>query len=471
MGLIEEKYNIYYINDKRIYVEDLSKTLMLENTIPYMFEYKDIRIYDSAWNRITLKILEAIDAINPKDSHELLELKYKWSNSPVFSEYQFSNFQPFKDIFLNTNHTAIHACMNIQLLLTTYGIPLEECKMHIRRHPQAEPKEVRDYYREITLNGYKKVLMLIGLSQKGIDTTINNMEIINKRFLAEVSKGFNDFYLFDDYYYFVNYKQKTLEYLNKRYYGTPYVDAAVRALGYLDVYYKNKKVFDDFNKIGLMLKNRESIDKEINYLFDQTSIKAISISKLISRLKIINSELMSSIAPYNANDSFYAIINSLFYKKYYFKKPFIALDSSISLSYDDLLMSYLYTQEEFTVSSVNKYADKMHFKRPDSYLTLLNDISDDYVQVSLDKCISKEKFLISNNDLELIKKEVSYYINSFGSINTKEYNGYSQLPKIEYNWNKYLLIGIIRTFLSDCFIIEPTSNSYDLTDYVIKIRE
>lgn len=41
MGMIEEKYNIYYLNDKRIYIEDLSKNLLLENTIPYMFEYKD----------------------------------------------------------------------------------------------------------------------------------------------------------------------------------------------------------------------------------------------------------------------------------------------------------------------------------------------------------------------------------------------------------------------------------------------
>ena len=61
MGIIEDKYSIYYINDKRYYVETMNKSLMLENTIPYMFEYKNIRIYDTAWNRITVKILEEID--------------------------------------------------------------------------------------------------------------------------------------------------------------------------------------------------------------------------------------------------------------------------------------------------------------------------------------------------------------------------------------------------------------------------
>jgi len=470
MGMIEEKYNIYYLNDRRIYIEDLSKKLLLENTIPYMFEYKDIRIYDSAWNRITLKILEAIDELNPMDSHKLLELQYKWSNSPVFSEYQYSNFQPFKDIYLNTNHTATHAGMNIQLLLTTYGIPLEECKMHIRRHPQAEPTEVREYCREITISGLKKVLMLAGLSQKSMDTTFGNMEVINKRFLSQVSKGFNDFYLFDDYNYFVNYKQKTLEYLNKKYYGTPYVGATVRGLRYLDIYYKNKKLFDNFEKIELLIKNKETFNNEICYLFEQSPIKAISIRKLMSRLKIINPEFMSQLTPFDNSDSFYALINALFCIKYYFKKPFIALDDKISLSYDDLIMSYLYTMNNFTVSIVNKYADKMHLKRPDSYLNLFKEISEDYVQVDVDKCVSRDVFLISDTDLNLIKKELVYYINSFGKINTKEYNGYSQLPKIGYLWNKHLIAGLIRTYFDSLFSIECTSNVYDLTDYIITLK-
>ncbi len=470
MGILEEKYDIYYINDKRYYVEAMNKSLILENTIPYMFEYKDIRIYDTAWNRITVKILEAIDALNPKSDEELLSLKYDWSNTVVFSRDKLTNFLPFKNIYLNTNHTAVHAGMNIQFLLSTYGIPLDECKMHIRRHPQSEPKEAKEYFKNITISGFKKVLMLIGLSQKGIDTIIGNIEIFNKKFLIEVSKGFNDFFLFDDYYYFVNYKQKTIDYINKKFYGTPYVEAAERGLGYLDVYYKNKKVFDTFNRVGLLIKNKECIDKEINYLFDQTPIKAISIKKLISRLKIINPELMTNIS-FHDSDSFYSLINSLFYKKYTFKKPFIAKDDSISLSYDDLIMSYIYTLDSFSVSSANKYFDKMHLKRPDSYLNLFNEISEDYVQIEVDTFISKESFSISDNDLNRIKNELSFYINSFGNINTENFNGYVQLPKLEYSWNKHLLIGIVRTYLKAAFDVEYTSNSYDLTDYIIKLIE
>lgn len=468
MGIIEDKYSIYYINDKRYYVETMNKSLMLENTIPYMFEYKNIRIYDTAWNRITVKILEEIDALNPKSEEELLSLKYDWSSTSVFSKDKLTNFLPFKNIYINTNHTAVHAGMNIQLLLKAYNIPLEECKIHIRRHPSAEPKEVRDYYRNITINGLKKVLMLIGLSQKSIETTIGNMDVINKKILSELSNGFTDFYLFDDYNYFVNYKVKTLEYVKNKYYGTPYVVAAEKGLRYLDIYYKHKKVFDTYSRVGYLMNNKEMIDKEINYLFNQSPIKAISVSKLISRLRIVNSDFMTTIKSFSNNDDFYALLNALFYKNYIFKKPFIAADDSITLSNDDLITSYAYSLDRFTIGDITKYSDKMHLKRRSSYLNMIIEISGDYIQVGPDAFVSKDSFSISDSDLDKIKNELSFYINSFGNINTDNYNGYTQLPKLEYQWNKHLLIGIVRTYLSSYFKGEYTSNFYDTTEYIIK---
>lgn len=90
---IEEKYNIVYQNNKRYYVFDMETSLpLLDNVVPYFFKYKDIEIYDSNWNRIAIKILEAIDKINPKTDEELLSIKYFWPNTPVFSKTKRTNF-------------------------------------------------------------------------------------------------------------------------------------------------------------------------------------------------------------------------------------------------------------------------------------------------------------------------------------------------------------------------------------------
>ena len=37
-------------------------------------------------------------------------------------------------------------------------------------------------------------------------------------------------------------------------------------------------------------------------------------------------------------------------------------------------------------------------------------------------------------------------------------------------WNKYLLIGIVRTFLNDELKIEYTEKAYNKTDFIITLR-
>ncbi|MBR5005992.1 MAG: hypothetical protein IKY07_02745, partial [Clostridia bacterium] len=83
-------------------------------------------------------------------------------------------------------------------------------------------------------------------SVKDISTVITNFEVINK-YLAQVSPGYNDFFLFDDYSYFVNYRIKVFEYLeDEKHYSS--ADRKYRiisnCLWYLDDYYRNKSFWD-----------------------------------------------------------------------------------------------------------------------------------------------------------------------------------------------------------------------------------
>lgn len=133
--------------------------------------------------------------------------------------------------------------MNIKLLLQAYNIPLSECKLYINRHPSSEPKEVREYFKNKTINGFKEYLSSKFLTVDNINTIINNFNVFNK-WLEKVSTGFNDFFLFNSLYYFQNYKNKTLEEINKKNYQSALSKAATRSLNYLEEYYKNKNFYD-----------------------------------------------------------------------------------------------------------------------------------------------------------------------------------------------------------------------------------
>jgi len=81
--------------------------------------------------------------------------------------------------------------------------------------------------------------------------------------------------------------------------------------------------------------------------------------------------------------------------------------------------------------------------------------------------ISKNTINISNENLLKIKNIISLLLNQ-NEIDTRTFKGYSLFPNINYMWNKYLLIGIIRTYFYQDFNVETTDNTYDSTDFIIR---
>lgn len=217
MENIYQKYNIEYIGGIRHYVVDLKeKEYSFENTVPYCINIYGEEIFDSSWKNIIEKIVVHIDKINPKTIDELLAIKNTWGKQAVFSQTAKANHIPFKGIYINANHTAVHAMWTIQLLLNEYAIDLDKCKFIIRRLPIAEPKEVREYerakaeqgFREFMVEKYKK-------SDEFIDAIIKTINLLNKKILSELTVGYNDLFLLENPQYYTNYSIKVIEHAKK----------------------------------------------------------------------------------------------------------------------------------------------------------------------------------------------------------------------------------------------------------------
>ena len=82
--------------------------------------------------------------------------------------------------------------------------------------------------------------------------------------------------------------------------------------------------------------------------------------------------------------------------------------------------------------------------------------------------VSKSKINISISNLQEIEKMLSLIFSRFEEIDADKFSGYAMLPKLSYRWNKYLLVGIIRTYLSDSFNIDNTESTYHKTDFIIR---
>ena len=103
-----------------------------------------------------------------------------------------------------------------------------------------------------------------------------------------------------------------------------------------------------------------------------------------------------------------------------------------------------------------------------SYLSFIEDMSDNFVQVNIDTMYKKEKIPITDEQLKEFKGMLELIFSRFESIDTRYFNGYQMLPNIKYHWNKYLLAGIVRSYFSDDYEIENTDSAYDVTDFIIR---
>ena len=419
---------------------------------------------------MTVKILSLLDTYKSVSDEQKLSLEYGWSRAEVFSQTPRVNFVKCGNLYLNTNHTATHALMNIKLLLNTYEVDYSECELLISKHPSVENSEVREFYRNRCIKGFKYSLKLKGIENEKIDIIVKNFIFLN-RVLDNVSPGFNDFFLFEDYTYFIGYKNKTIEYTKKQYGDTKKERAIEKTLEYLDDYYRNDHIYEILIEKPISDDFRDSIKKEIETLFALLKTNVISASKLFARMGMIYENEMNSLGELNNETDFYALVRVLFRKEYYYKKPFIMREKEAIIDSESLLYNYACGLEQFRVGDLTDYADKMHIKGLNNYAEFLERFSDNYVRADVDLMVKKELVDVSDDAKVKIDKELSYFINSYGPINTKNFFAYDDFPEIGYEWNKYLLIGVVMTFLPSKYKVERTKGTYKACEFIITFVE
>ena len=238
----------------------------------------------------------------------------------------------------------------------------------------------------------------------------------------------------------------------------------------IDEYYKNREFYDSISNATLQPELKNDIAQELDALFTSLKTSVITAGKLYARMKLTKPKSLDALGRFNNQEDLYKITRSYFRKEYYFEAPFISKTKEMSLENDNIIISYAYSLDVVTVDELNNYSNKMHLNRIANYLELFIDMSGDYVQVGRDKLIKKNLFNLGDGKIDSIKKELKYFINSFGSINGEEYKGYSSLPEIGNEWNKYLLLGIVRTYLSHDFKITYSGGTYKTFTFSITLQ-
>ena len=111
-------------------------------------------------------------------------------------------------------------------------------------------------------------------------------------------------------------------------------------------------------------------------------------------------------------------------------------------------MHYLEDYDIVKVDSIAKYIQKMNIR----YLTtdeIFETTSEQFLQIDSETIVRKEIAAINKFELDAISKSIKLHIYNYGSCYISKISSYVNYPNIKYKWNKYLLLGIVRSYLKD----------------------
>ena len=229
------------------------------------------------------------------------------------------------------------------------------------------------------------------------------------------------------------------------------------------------KTYIYIDKLNITQETKEELKQYIDNLFEKMESKILTAQKIYANLSIMNRELLNKlhITARFGDFELFSIIKNLFKEDYYYSRPVISKEENFTTSSYLLIKEYVRKMDKFNYNDIKNYIYKMHIGGIWSYINFMEDLSDEYVQINKDSMMKIEKFEISEDKLERIKEFIDLLLKG-KEFRTDNFDGYFMLPKLNKPWNKYLLIGIIRSYFKDEYEIENTTKFYDTTEFIVR---
>lgn len=237
-----DKYHIILEGKKRLYIYPLPERLYdLEFTSPVSLKIGNQVFKSSNWGELIALVSRCLQSIKPISIDELLKCRTDWSDAYIFSDNEKINHKEIgPNLYINVNHTALHACWLIVDLLNLYKIDISTTELIIFRAPKAEPDEVKNVVRRNTKDEFVDYLKNDrNFPDVKVDKIIKNIDTLNAKFNKR-SSAYNDLYLFSDKLMFASNKANFIKEITSKITSDKQIELIKHYLLYLTNFYNDR---------------------------------------------------------------------------------------------------------------------------------------------------------------------------------------------------------------------------------------
>ena len=207
-------------------------------------------------------------------------------------------------------------------------------------------------------------------------------------------------------------------------------------------------------------------------LFQKTGLEVLSSKKVYAKCKLSYPELLHSLPFSEEHATFFAIVKYLLKDQYYFDRHFVSQKKPDQEGYTvkKVILDYVTEHDVITYGLYRDFCLKMNITMVFSFMSMTEELSDDYVQIDGARLVKKDSINISEGTLKDIQRLLEMIFGRTDVIDTATFNGYMLFPQFKYGWNKHVLAGVVRSYFGDDYEVTniTSGNKLEADNYVIK---
>ena len=208
----------------------------------------------------------------------------------------------------------------------------------------------------------------------------------------------------------------------------------------------------------------------IDGLMNEIGVDTISVSKLFARIQLNAAIDFDRFAFINNEFDLYQILKQCYPSDFHYENYYIS-QTEANNTYIDLIIKYFKDSEIITKRDIDEFVTKMNIRPISNFLKLVGKLKENFLQVDMDILVNLKYFTPNSDNLEKIQWNLGLLTEKNSEIPLSKITRFHTFPNLDFQWNQYLIAGLVRTFFNHLYDLENTHNQYNKTNFIIKRGE
>lgn len=228
------------------------------------------------------------------------------------------------------------------------------------------------------------------------------------------------------------------------------------------------------NSLNISESDKTKLKQLIDELISQYPMEYCSADELFDlanekmRYFIINNGMKYSY-------DLFSVAQIIFANDYKFKRPLLGSKNAIFESNNEMIDGYLAQRNTVKLVKMRKYIDSKTAHSPDEYNTIFSIIKNkwnEFIALDIDTIVRKETIIVPEKEIVRLDVVIEMLLEHNESINIEEeiVNKFFFKELAGMVVNKYLIFGLVNTFLHDKYEVLAEGNKYRGGTFFLKYK-